>query len=158
MKKVFAIALLIMSFSLISLAQNTFSVFVAPEYRVGNFTHSVNAPGWEVSGTYNFVSKFGMTADADGVYHNGSATYGALFGPQFTLVTKPKFDAYIHGLAGIAHGNSTSAFSYAFGGGVDIPVSKSWSIRPAQLDYLAVNAPKGYVSTLRYSGGLVFKF
>jgi hypothetical protein len=54
-------------------------------------------------------------------------------------------------------------FTMAFGGGVDISVSKRVSIRPAEFDYVLSRYSNPLTSTnnqnnFRYCGGLVFKF
>jgi hypothetical protein len=80
-----------------------------------------------------------------------------LFGLQIKIRT-PKFQPFVHLLLGGAHSNvygnayknvcltagacsfskapSGNAFALAFGGGVDIPLSKTISIRPVEVDYL----------------------
>jgi hypothetical protein len=50
----------------------------------------------------------------------------------------------------------------AFGGGLDIPVSKLISIRPAEIDYLLTRFNNQFTDTnqsnFRYSAGVVFTF
>jgi len=56
------------------------------------------------------------------------------------------------------------AFSFVWGGGVDILVTKSIAIRPAQLDFVLTRFGSGFTngnqnqSTFRYQGDVVFRF
>jgi opacity protein-like surface antigen len=75
-------------------------------------------------------------------------------------------------IGGISTGvTSASAFAMAFGGGIDIGISKHWAIRAAQVDYLRTQfnstdaLSTGLSSSLqnrqnsfRYAGGIVFRF
>jgi hypothetical protein len=101
-----------------------------------------------------------------------------MFGPQVGL-RSGKFRPFGHLLLGGAHSNvynnlknlpgvtlsnpAGNTFAMAFGGGVDIPVTKSGSvaIRPGEVDYLYTrfnNSATGAQSNFRYSGGVVFNF
>jgi hypothetical protein len=51
----------------------------------------------------------------------------------------------------------------AFGGGLDIPVNKTISIRPAEFDYFLTRFDNPFTGTanqqnFRYSAGIVFTF
>lgn len=153
-----------------STEDSKFNVYVGAEFRDVYTNPGSHAPGWEVSGTYNFTPILGVTADFDGFYNNfqpknfnpiNVSSYTYLFGPQLTLLHINNVTGYVHALVGASHARgsafSSDALSYAFGGGIDIPVSKRLSIRPVQLDYVTANY-NTKVNTLRYSGGLVFKF
>ena len=75
-------------------------------------------------------------------------------------------------IGGISTGvTNASAFAMAFGGGIDIGISKHWAIRAAQVDYLRTQfnstdaLSTGLSSSLqnrqnsfRYAGGIVFRF
>ena len=107
-----------------------------------------------------------------------------LFGPQLK-VRIPKIQPFAHLLFGGAHSNvygnafkticqptvgacafsktpSGNAFAMAFGGGVDIPIGKRVSVRPAEIDYLLTNFNNpfnnGVQNNFRYSGGINFNF
>jgi hypothetical protein len=105
------------------------------------------------------------------------------FGPQFK-VRAHKFQPYAHLLFGGAHTNvygnafktlcqplpgacavskapTSDAFSMTFGGGVDVPVSHTISIRPAEFDYFLTRFSNPLTGTnnqnnFRYSAGIVF--
>ena len=108
-----------------------------------------------------------------------------LFGPQIKVRAR-RFQPFGHLLFGGAHTNvygnafktlcqpivggcsftgapAADAFAMAFGGGVDIPINKTISIRPAQIDYLLTRFNNPFTgpnnqNNFRYSGGIVFTF
>jgi len=59
---------------------------------------------------------------------------------------------------------SNNAFDFVIGGGIDIPVTKSFSIRPAQFDYVLTRFGNSFTkgnqnqSNFRYGAGIVFRF
>jgi len=107
-----------------------------------------------------------------------------LFGPQIKFRT-PKVQPFAHLLLGGAYSNvygnafkticqptasacsfsgspSSNAFAMAVGGGIDIPVTKLVSIRPAEIDYLLTDFSNRFSNSnqnnFRYSGGVTFTF
>jgi hypothetical protein len=106
-----------------------------------------------------------------------------LFGPQFK-VRAHKIQPFGHLLFGGAHTNvygnafktlcqpiagncgttkapTAQAFALDFGGGVDIPINKTVSFRPAEIDYLMTRFSNPFTKTsnqnnFRYSVGIVF--
>jgi len=160
-----------------------------------------NFNGWDAQGTFNFVPHFGVTADfsgnsrmLNGVSFLGFSAgtqqhlYNFLFGPTATAYFG-KTSVFGHALFGEQHASTSAgvsvpilggisapidgsnAFAMAFGGGIDIGLSKHFAIRAAQLDYLRTNfnSPGGLLSGLstnpndhqnsfRYSGGVVWRF
>lgn len=119
---------------------------------------------------------FGGTANVQG----NLFTY--LFGPQIKI-HNPKAQPFVHLLFGGAHSNvygnafknicapvagacsfsrapSGNAFAMAFGGGLDIPIGKVVSIRPAEIDYLFTDFTNqfnnSHQNNFRYSGGINF--
>src|SRR5277367_3844388 len=101
-----------------------------------------------------------------------------MFGPQIGI-RSGKFRPFAHVLLGGAHSNaggnlytdigssaarpSANAFALTFGGGLDIPVTRSGSIsiRPAEIDYLYTDfniGGSGGNSNVRYQAGVVFNF
>jgi len=122
-----------------------------------------------------------------GVLHAQGNLFTYLFGPQIKFRT-PKIQPFAHLLFGAAHsnvyanlaqqcalqplpgavcGNSSrtpagNGFSMAFGGGVDIPINKSISIRPAEIDYLLTDFSNEFngsnQNNFRYSAGINFNF
>jgi hypothetical protein len=115
---------------------------------------------------------------AGGTFNTQGNMFTYLFGPQFNLITGrarifgetlfggASTNAYAN-LFHAAHVTGLSAsnngFAMAFGGGVDIPLSKHMALRPAQFDYfltryewktLGINNQ----SNFRYQAGLLYAF
>jgi hypothetical protein len=157
--------------------------------------------GWEGQGTFNFNRYLGVTADVSGasltpfsfsLLGASASTYqhitNYLFGPTVTAEFG-RSAVFAHALFGEAHSSlgagvtlpiiggistgltSANAFAMAFGGGIDIGLTRHLAIRAVQVDYLrtqfsATDAlTTGLSSSLgnrqnsfRYSTGIVFRF
>jgi outer membrane protein with beta-barrel domain len=119
---------------------------------------------------------------ASGKVQGNLFTY--LFGPEIK-VRAHNFHPFGHLLFGGAHSNvygnafkqicqplaagctlskapSGDAFAMAFGGGVDIPINRTISIRPGEVDYLLTRFSNpftnGNQNNFRYSAGIIFSF
>jgi hypothetical protein len=93
------------------------------------------------------------------------------------------FEPFVEALFGGAHSNtyqnllkacqtgctttatpSNNAFDFAIGGGIDIPVTKSFAVRPAQFDFVLTRFGNSFTkgnnnqSNFRYQAGIVFRF
>ncbi len=99
-----------------------------------------------------------------------------LFGPHLTYKNGSRLTPFVHALFGGAHGKgsnelidvpcsptiacgvtrSQTAFSMAFGGGVDWSVSRAVSIRIIQADYQRVNFTGNPQNNIMISAGIVF--
>ena len=163
--------------------------------------NSNNYNGWDAQGTFNLTRNFGVTADFSGTsrqvagvsfagFSAGSQQhiYNFLFGPTATAYFG-KSSVFGHALFGAARSslgagvtipiiggisaplNSANGFAMAFGGGVDIGLTRHFAIRPAQIDFVrtnfsAVDALAAGLSTgtgnnqnsFRYSAGVVWRF
>lgn len=78
-------------------------------------------------------------------------------GPRYTLYKTPKFVPFGQALFGFSHGwnsrfpsqsgnlptTSANAFSFAAGGGADVPLKNGFGIRAVQLEYVRTNFPNG---------------
>ena len=157
--------------------------------------------GWEGQGTFNFNRYLGVTGDVSGVSVTpfgfsalgfSAGTYqrlnNYLFGPTITA-NLGRSAVFVHALFGEAHSSlgagvsipivggistgitSTNAFAMAFGGGIDIGLTRYLAIRAVQVDYLRTqfNATDALTTGLssslgnrqnsfRYSSGIVFRF
>jgi hypothetical protein len=157
--------------------------------------------GWEGQGTFNFTRNLGVTADVSGasvmpfgfsVLGISAGTYqhlnNYLFGPTVTA-NLGRSSVFAHALFGEARSSlgagvalpiiggistditSAHAFAMAFGGGIDIGLTRHLAIRAVQVDYLRTqfNATDALTTGLssslgnrqnsfRYSTGLVFRF
>jgi len=162
---------------------------------------SNNFNGWEGQGTFNFTRHFGVTADFTGNssqlagisllgFSAGTRQhiYEYLFGPTVST-SFGKSSVFAHALFGAAHSSlgvgvglplvggfsvpitSANAFAMAFGGGIDIGITRHLAIRAAQIDFVRTNfnsvdaLASGFgagvsssQNTFRYSGGLVWRF
>ena len=128
----------------------------------------VNLNGWEAQATYNFNRWLGATADFGGYYGTGGAfgfdEYTFLFGPTVSLRT-PHITPFAHALFGASHSYfaafpkapSYTPFTFALGGGIDVPVKGWFVIRAVQLDWIRVNYPYSADNVLRLSTGVVFR-
>ena len=157
--------------------------------------------GWEGQGTFNFTRNLGVTADVSGASLTpfslsvlgvsaglSQRLTNYLFGPTVTA-NLGRSSVFAHALFGEAHSSlaagvslpivggistgltSANAFAMAFGGGVDIGLTRHLAIRAVQVDYLrtqfnSIDAlTTGLSSSLgnrqnsfRYSTGIVFRF
>ena len=164
--------------------------------------NSNNFNGWEGQGTFNFMRHFGVTADLTGNSNQlvgfsalgfsagvRQHVYQYLFGPTVST-TFGKSSVFAHALFGAAHTSlgagvglplvggisapisSASAFAMAFGGGIDIGLTRHIALRAAQVDFVRTNfnsvdalasgfgagAGSNSQNTFRYSGGVVWRF
>jgi hypothetical protein len=154
-------------------------------------SHSLNGGGAELS--FFFSKMIGIKAEFGGyqsssiTYTNGisSATASAnLFTYNIGPVVKfrsEKFEPFAEALFGGAHssfyGNlcrqlatcvvnnpSNNAFDFVLGGGIDIPLTHSIALRPAQVDYVLTRFGNGFTagnqnqSNFRYQAGIQVRF
>jgi opacity protein-like surface antigen len=157
--------------------------------------------GWQGEGTFNFTRYLGVTGDVSGDYRSpGSFSISGVTASAnqhlYTFMAGPSVTAnvgrnafFAHALFGEAHSSlgagvsipiiggissgltSANAFAMAFGGGVDIGVSRHLAIRAIQVDYLRTQfsaadalatgfstSLNNYQNSFRYSAGIVFRF
>jgi hypothetical protein len=131
--------------------------------------------GWGASITNNLSRNVGITFDSGGFYRReyaGSAqsnarAYTVMAGPTISFPTE-KASPFIHVLVGVgiltATGSSPSrnfsehAIAGAAGGGVDVPVARSVSIRLIEVDYFPVHHATGRnFSNIRWRSGVVLR-
>ncbi len=130
----------------------------------------VNLNGWEAQGTYNFNRWLGATADFGGYYARPGPSidfneYTYLFGPTVSLRT-PRITPFAHALFGISHlydgafpnAPTNTPFTFALGGGIDVPVKGRFEIRAVQLDWIRADYSYHADNILRVSTGAVFRF
>jgi hypothetical protein len=157
--------------------------------------------GWEGQGTFNFNRYLGVTADVSGASLSpfsfsflgvsaGTSQHlnNYLFGPTVTGQLG-RSAIFAHALFGEAHSSlgagvsvpivggistgltSANAFAMAFGGGIDIGLTRHLAIRAVQVDYIrtqfnSIDALTTGLSSsfgnrqnsFRYSTGIVFRF
>jgi Outer membrane protein beta-barrel domain len=140
-----------------------------------NYNGFLTAVEGNVKPYFGIVGEFGYVRktwdDSYGSYKEKVSSF--LFGPRFGY-RAGKVRVFGHYLLGATRfawdetytegsgSGSDSNFSQAIGGGLDIAVNKTISIRPAQLDLVSVRWSEGASSSwenlLRYSAGVVIKF
>jgi hypothetical protein len=132
----------------------------------------------------------GFNISPNAIYPNG--LHGSVQGNLFTYLFGPQIKLRLHGLHpfgqllfGGAHTNvygnafktlcqpltpcgfsgapSSNTGAMEFGGGLDIPINRTISFRPAEIDYLLTRfsnplSGKNNQSNFRYSAGIVFTF
>ncbi len=138
-----------------------------------------SANGWALSFTRNLHKNIGVTADLAGQYGNrlgpflyslgpGSSTleihsfssHQFLFGPRF-FFRAGRVTEYAHTLVGFARtdgGIGTTNFAMGFGGGVQIRLSKRWSVRALQADFIPEKRSDHWQHHVRLQSGIVFNF
>jgi len=104
-----------------------------------------------------------------------STRFTFLFGPHFAYRGIPRVNPFAHVLVGGTHGRSLSlisvppagealtltgqtAFAAAFGGGLDVKVTRFLWIPVIQADYLRESFTNDVQNNLRLSFGVVFRF
>jgi len=110
-----------------------------------------------------------------GTFTTSGNMFTYLFGPQIKIRAH-HFQPFGEVLIGGAYSNqyvnlfrqasivsaapSKNAFAFSFGGGVDIPISRRFAIRPVEIDYLLTRFGNALVTTnqnnFRYAGGITF--
>jgi opacity protein-like surface antigen len=138
-----------------------------------------NLHGGSASIAYNANRWLSGVADFGG-YHSsdilGSGVDGTLatylFGPRVSYRRHSEFTPFGQVLIGVAHigggnglsfSNSNNSFAMALGGGVDAHVTRHFSLRPIEVDYLLTRFNESgngaqNQNNLRVSTGVVFRF
>jgi len=140
---------------------------------------SFSMNGGSASIAYNANHWLSAVADFGGYHSNnilGTGVDGTLstylFGPRISYHRDSRITPFGQGLFGVAHiggsnglafSNSSNSFAMTVGGGVDVKVSRRFSVRPAQVDYLLTRfdefgTARQSQNNLRVSTGVVFHF
>ena len=133
-----------------------------------------NLNGWNASASGFFSRNLGVTADFSGSYGTPSVLgvgvktnfYTFLFGPTVRVPNSSRLTPFAHvlfgggRLSGSAFGVSASStdFTWAAGGGVDVNLSRNFAIRLGQADFLQTRVAGSSQNNFRYSTGIVLKF
>jgi opacity protein-like surface antigen len=133
-----------------------------------------NLNGWNASASGFFSRNLGVTADFSGSYGTPSVLgvgvktnfYTFLFGPTVRVPNSSRLTPFAHVLfgggriSGSAFGVSVSStdFTWAAGGGVDVNLSRNFAIRLGQADFLQSRVAGSSQNNFRYSTGIVLKF
>jgi len=121
-----------------------------------------------------------LVLNGEGVGNVSGNLFTYMFGPQFKKHSG-KFQPFAEALFGGAHTNldanlcklegcasgsgSNNGFAMEFGGGLDIPITKSIQFRPVEVDYLATHFGSNHVAgysawqnNFKYIAGVNFTF
>jgi hypothetical protein len=169
MRNLVFVAVLLLGFCAVSVAQDVpqFEVFggwsvVIPEEIVPQDVLN----GWDASVVINANKLGGVEIDANGIYSGDEGSpkiHSFLFGPHIAIRKYEKFTPYVHALFGGTHVGyddsimNENGFSMAFGGGVDVKINKTFSIRPVQADFMTVRISGDFYNFARLSAGVVIK-
>jgi len=149
---------------------------------INDVGQTTNFNGWAVSVTGYFFHSLGLTGQVTGNYngnvvpvYTGVHRYTYQLGPTYALRWRHTSVFARALLGGVNQGGppegdgvNYSKFIWSLGGGLDIKVSKRFSVRAAQVDYerqaVAVQSASGAVNAsyptngLRYSAGVVVRY
>ncbi len=163
MRKLLLLVFLIGAVPFASQAQDDvalFEGFVGYSYLRTGSPYDQNSHGWNTSLAANLTRHIAVKGDFGGYYANydrrtvfgtidlNNRVHTFLFGPQFNFRATERLNPFVHALFGAAHERTTArlgtsravvsdtGFAMAVGGGVDVKLNDTVSIRIFQADYL----------------------
>lgn len=127
-----------------------------------------NLHGWNFEPAFNLNTQWSLVADVSGQYGSQLTVYNFLIGPQFSW-RKEKSKLFVRGLFGKAQDtvniktSTRSGFesvgrAVAFGGGYDRDLTRHFTLRVVQADYVNTHTFGVSQNDLRVSTGLIFHF
>jgi len=175
MKKFVLVAMFLLGFSMMSVAQDdpVAEAYLGYAYNrcdtQGSDT-SCNLNGWNGSISFNPNKNVGVVVDFGGYYgkvgdDEDVNIHSVMIGPKFTFRSE-RMTPFVQALAGYGHINAKAGpevlvkendFAMAFGGGLDINLTNLFAVRPFQIDYFVIKSGNDLLDNFRYSGGIVFK-
>jgi len=175
MRRLMAFALLLATFSLAAVAQESGSAVPKAEffggYQYTRFDGGTNGNGWDTTVAANVNRWFGVAADFSGAYSSQAGVdfnnYTYTFGPVFSYRHNRHFTPFAHFLAGGSHSSasfagvsaSDSGFAMMFGGGVDVNATRHFAMRAVQFDWLSLHSNGATDNNnMRISTGLVLRY
>jgi hypothetical protein len=178
MKKLFFVAVFVMGFSAMAIAQDlpAYEFFTGYSYlRWVPAGASGDLQGWDISVAFNKNQNAAIVADFTGNYgkimdplqkrERNIKVHSAMFGPKF-VIPQGRFSPFVQALFGVYHVNvggmktrdTENDFGFAIGFGTDVEVNSLISVRPFQIEYVGVRSQGIIQDDLRISAGAVFKF
>ncbi|MBZ5512798.1 MAG: OmpA family protein [Acidobacteriia bacterium] len=111
-----------------------------PGGKVGNVSLPSLKKGFGITSTYNFNKWVGLSLDAEGHYGDLENISTVMLGPRFKL-RQEHFEPFAQALFGlhrlsVAGLDSDNRFGAVFGGGFDIPLTRIFSLRLIEADYV----------------------
>jgi opacity protein-like surface antigen len=175
MKKLVLIAVFLLGFSLVSVAQDNPAAEIYLGYAYSRCDtqgsdESCNLNGWDGSVSLNPNNKVGVVIDFGGYYGKigdelDANIHSVMIGPKVTF-RKERVTPFVQALIGYGHVNvkegpsivlKENDFAMAFGGGLDVNLTDILAVRPVQMDYFVIKSGSEMLDNFRYSGGIVFK-
>lgn len=160
-----AIALLMVAAGLFSqqlLAQEFSRVEAFGGYQFTHLQPNLNLNGWNASVAGNVSSWFGVKLDLGGAYKSGIKMQTYMVGPVLSIRKAKHITPFAHALAGgttIWAGGSTTGFSMAVGGGLDVNLNDHFAVRMVQADWFPFRSGPDWVKeNMRVSTGVVIRF
>ena len=164
MRKILFVAALVLLTSVSAKAQQV-EIFGGYSYaHLNQPSASANLNGWDLSLNYRVVKGVGIVGDVSGTYGSPStgdtSLHTYLFGPQFSY--HGRVSPFVHVLFGGGHlnvaGATSTCFTTAIGGGIDIPTVPHISIRAIQIEDVVTKFFGNGVNNPRISAGIVIHF
>lgn len=134
-------------------------------------SQTFNGNGGDGELVYSVNNWLGVLGDVGGVWATNSINQGAaipyLFGPRVNVrhgLLTPFVQVLLGGVvtsSGIEQIGWQNHFAMTAGGGIDVKLSKHFSIRPVQAEYFLTKIPDGLnnrQNNFRFSAGIVFRF
>ncbi|HET7214161.1 MAG TPA: hypothetical protein VFL79_11270 [Terriglobia bacterium] len=160
-----------------SYLQNNLSSTYSPFYLAPTpFGSNFSLNGWQASITEKATDWVGLTQEFGGSYGNKQlqgldnhfSTFSILSGPRFYYPGLKGVTPFVHALFGYEQttvelqGQNLKAtgtsYAMAFGGGLDVKVSRGLAIRLLQVDYYRPQVFGSSQNNLRFSAGIVLRF
>jgi hypothetical protein len=144
------------------LAQDVSKIDLFGGYQYTHLQPNLNLNGWNASVTGNFNSWFGVKLDFSGAYKSGGKMQTYMVGPVFSIRKTQRITPFAHALAGgttLWGDGSTTGFSMALGGGLDVNLGDHFAVRVVQADWFPLRSGPDWVKeNMRVSTGVVFRF
>jgi hypothetical protein len=182
MKKLVFVAVFVMGFSAMAIAQDlpAYEIFTGYSYlRWAPVGSSADLQGWNLAVAFNKNKNAALVASFSGNYGtakdpllltNGNPTarnikaHSVLFGPKITI-PQGRFSPFVQALFGVYHINTggmrmrdtENDFGFDTGFGMDIEVNKLISVRPFQVQYVGIRSQGNLQTDFRASAGMVIR-
>ncbi len=176
MKKLLVVAVILLGFSTMAMAQEFARAEVFGGYSFLRCDNTLlGAPGatcrydgWKAAVAINGNKWLGFVADVTGSYDRSVPAgvsrhvHSFLVGPRFTI-RSGRTTTFLQGLFGDSRITPgvyfpyDNSFTMALGGGLDIDVSEKFAVRPIQLEYVGIRSESPVTDNLRMSIGLIYK-
>jgi len=134
-----------------------------------------NTNGWVLMAMINESQKWAFDVQISGAYRTVNERtinrYIYVFGVQYAPISKPGYRIFLTARAGGAHDRvqtpgqfggfitaSANTFALGLGTGLDVRITKNWSWRVVQADYIPTHFASSWQSNYRLISGPVFGF